>query len=730
MSFADRMNDSFDPDFATPADWARMYRACGLQVVPGRPPDAHKSWKVPLLGWTGFQEELVPDFTFERWYGEGGKYKSHGNMGLIMGRCSRNVLTLDLDIYKHKGAAEWWQGLLVLNTMGIEPTTCEQRTGGGGRQLLFQAPKGFEIPNSATDGGVDVRGQGGWVICPPSMHTSGQEYEWLPGRGPWECEIAEAPPWLLRAITELAGASAPRGPREHTASPTTGDINAFGGKVDGREEYMRDVVWAAVVDLAAECPIPPDPDTSEARLLNAYDAYRRNVRPRVPGQDADEALEREGRGLGAFREKWARAVGRWSDVLQAAQERPAKAAPEPSVDRTKQESRAIALRPAFPISTIEIPPRDWTIPGLLLRKHLSVLVAPPGSGKSLLTLQLAIAIAAGRAWGGWTIRKPAKVLVINAEDDLDEMRRRLFAAAERMGIDQSELAGRVLLADAPESIVIARADAKTKTVIRTPLLEQLVATIEENEIGVVIVDPFAETFEGDENSNSEIKWAGILWREVARRTGSSVLLVHHTKKYASGMAGDADASRGGGALIGTARILATLFAMTEEEAGTMGVEPERRHYYVRFDDAKANNSLITGQAKWFEKASVALNNGRGMIPGDEVGVLMPWAPPGLMEGVELATIWLVLDTIDRGLVDENGHPTGTYYTPSASSPERWAGRVVAKMLGCDEARAKKILNAWLAEPKVLDVFDYDDAKGRNRKGLRSVPENRPGRAIR
>src|SRR5262249_3925734 len=153
------------------------------------------------------------------------------------------------------------------------------------------------------------------------------------------------------------------------------------------------------------------------------------------------------------------------------------------------------------------------------------------------TLQLAIAAALGMNWGGWTFRKAVKVLIINAEDDIDEMRRRLVAAARVMGVAQEQLEGRIFLAENPESIVIAKTDFRTKTVTRTPLLEQMIKTINDNDIGVTFVDPFAETFEGDENSNSEVKWAGILWREVARRTNSAMMLVHHTRKYAHDMAG-------------------------------------------------------------------------------------------------------------------------------------------------------------------------------------------------
>ena len=90
-----------------------------------------------------------------------------------------------------------------------------------------------------------------------------------------------------------------------------------------------------------------------------------------------------------------------------------------------------------------------------------MLVAPPSSGKSLLTLQMAIAIALGMNWGGWRVRGPEKVLVINAEDDYDEMCRRLCAAARDMGVDQSQLVDRIFLADAPESIVIAKMDQRT-----------------------------------------------------------------------------------------------------------------------------------------------------------------------------------------------------------------------------------------------------------------------------
>jgi hypothetical protein len=266
--------------------------------------------------------------------------------------------------------------------------------------------------------------------------------------------------------------------------------------------------------------------------------------------------------------------------------------------------QTIKLLYPFPIVGHELPLRPVLVPGLLLRKQVTLLVAPPGIGKSLLSLQISMLCGAGLPeWGGWKPRGKYRILIINSEEDDDEQRRRLYAAAEKMGIDQSLLDG-IALAAQPDTIVIAKADSRTKTVTRAPMMDSIIKTILEGKFDIVIVDPFAETFIGDENSNSELKWAAVLWREVARVTNTAVFLVHHARKYASDMAGDMDAARGGGALAGVARTVCTLFGMTKDDAAKMGITDDtKRARLLRFDDAKANLSLISHVARWFEKTS-------------------------------------------------------------------------------------------------------------------------------
>jgi hypothetical protein len=362
---------NFDPDFAAPADWAAMYRAAGLQVVPSHLPSQSVNWKRPALAdWKSLQEELVPDATFERWYSAQGEHFRRPNMGLLSGRASGNVFVIDLDEYKTPQALAWWHGVLAEHNNGMEPETCQQVTGGGGRQLFYRAPSGWQTPTNKTPIGVDVRGQGGFAVLPPSLHISGASYAWKPGCAPWEVDIADAPDWLLQAVNELVerfGGDANRttetGPVTRTDSPAE-DFDAFGARIDNRDHYMRDLIWAAIVNWYRECPIPPSETESQQRMREAYAVYERKVKSRLDGDDSLSAkLEREGRGATLFTEKWHRAMSKWSgDIAQAASRPLAK---DEWLDATKPQADpgGASARGRFVFEKIgdlrKLPPAQW-----------------------------------------------------------------------------------------------------------------------------------------------------------------------------------------------------------------------------------------------------------------------------------------------------------------------------------------------------------------------------------
>ncbi|MBM3555581.1 MAG: hypothetical protein FJX47_08515 [Alphaproteobacteria bacterium] len=291
--------------------------------------------------------------------------------------------------------------------------------------------------------------------------------------------------------------------------------------------------------------------------------------------------------------------------------------------RVEEVSAVVPLQPAFldSLNLAMLPRRRWLLGRSLLRGHLTLLVAPPGVGKSTHGIARAVAVATGRDITGEAVHEQTRTWVYNTEDDADELKRRLGAVLQHWSIPFAEVKGRVALnSGADRPLLFARAD-RNGMAIRLPDVDACIARIREHGIGLFIGDPFVETHELNENSNEQIKAVAVMFREVARAANCAVLLVHHTAKppqgASDGHAGNMNTARGASALVGVARVVQTLFAMSEKDAERHGVAKEERHRYLRLDDAKANLGLTSPEARWFRKAGVELPN------GDEVGVLIP-----------------------------------------------------------------------------------------------------------
>jgi hypothetical protein len=125
------------------------------------------------------------------------------NIGLATGEGS-GVWVLDID--GEEGEATLRQ---LEAAHGALPPTVEAITGKG-RHLYFRWPTGYDIRNKQDNPvmpGIDVRGNGGYVLAPPSIHPSGRAYCWSVDSAD---EFADAPDWLIVLVTSRvhpAGAS-------------------------------------------------------------------------------------------------------------------------------------------------------------------------------------------------------------------------------------------------------------------------------------------------------------------------------------------------------------------------------------------------------------------------------------------------------------------------------------------------------------------------------------------
>jgi hypothetical protein len=127
------------------------------------------------------------------------------NIAIATGALS-GLVVLDVDSYK--GGADSLRALE--QCYGPLPETVQQLTGGGGAHYLFAHP-GSHIGNSTdkVGGGIDIRGDGGYIIAPPSLHKSGTRYSWEASSEPDETALASMPDWLLALCQETTGRTAP-----------------------------------------------------------------------------------------------------------------------------------------------------------------------------------------------------------------------------------------------------------------------------------------------------------------------------------------------------------------------------------------------------------------------------------------------------------------------------------------------------------------------------------------
>ncbi len=102
--------------------------------------------------------------------------RPQANIGMATGRRS-GVVVVDVDL--DKGGFETLAALIHHHEEW--PITPAVKTGGGGLHFFFCYPEGAKIRNDAgkkLGPGLDVRGEGGYVLLPPSTHATRRVYEW------------------------------------------------------------------------------------------------------------------------------------------------------------------------------------------------------------------------------------------------------------------------------------------------------------------------------------------------------------------------------------------------------------------------------------------------------------------------------------------------------------------------------------------------------------------------
>ncbi len=145
--------------------------------------------KVPLVKWKDYQSMVPTEEEVIGWFTQW----PDASIGVVTGAIS-GVVVFDLDSQKAFDYAQ---------AQGGFPETVRVKTGKG-EHVWVKYPGFFIKPDVNKKLDMDIRGDGGFVVAPPSYHGSGNQYEWIEGHALGDIELAPCLPWMIQYLKDNA----------------------------------------------------------------------------------------------------------------------------------------------------------------------------------------------------------------------------------------------------------------------------------------------------------------------------------------------------------------------------------------------------------------------------------------------------------------------------------------------------------------------------------------------
>ncbi|MCJ2082768.1 AAA family ATPase [Methylobacterium sp. J-090] len=244
-----------------------------------------------------------------------------------------------------------------------------------------------------------------------------------------------------------------------------------------------------------------------------------------------------------------------------------------------------------------IPVREFHVPGLIPARTVTMIGGDGGVGKSLLAKQLACSTALGCEWIGHQV-EPGRALYLSAEDDLDEVHRRLADIVRGYGCELRDLSDLRIAPLAGEDAVLAAPAGRTNILTATPLWQALETMVADFRPRLVVLDTLADLFGGQENERIQARQFIGLLRGLAIKQDTTIVLLAHPSQ--SGMASGSGTS---GSTSWNNSVRSRLYlerALLADERGRMAIEadPDLRILSTK----KANYANVGGQfrVRWRE----------------------------------------------------------------------------------------------------------------------------------
>jgi hypothetical protein len=533
-----------EPDGRTMLEHALEYLALGYPIFPVCSPlmGSHRHMiegklrectpdrrgKNPMAPWKSCQTELPSAAQVRAWWGQW----PNANIGMATGALS-GVVVLDCD----NGEAS----RVALEKGGLEKAPAVWTGTPGGLHLWIEHP-GYPVKNFVREiAGTDFRGDGGYVLLPPSRHHKGATYRWN------EHTLGKAPPpvpsWLEPSLNGRSGSAGGDG---NQGAPLDLDailvgigegarndtLYRYAGKLRG-DDVPQAYAEQLIRQAARLCKPPYDEDAAVDMIRRAYREYEPNVE--LPDFDISDLDDGPLRVPGT------------------------EAAP----------IEAVALKPFLrPISELlalpEVPP-DWMVENLFTVGSSGWVGAEPKVGKSWTVLELIYALTTGTPFlGKFAVRQPRKVIYIQEEDSLQRVLRRFKQLLRGTP-------GRI----PPHDDYLRWSIGVGFKLDSATWMAMLRAELDLFRADVVFLDVFNRLHLKNENDQAEMSAILDQLIVLTREFGCSFIVVHHNRKPQQGNEARPNQSlRGSGVLAGWSEC--SLYLRKGKQKGAFIVVPESK----------------------------------------------------------------------------------------------------------------------------------------------------------
>lgn len=432
------------------------YVELGWSVVPliGKQP--------PLgLQWGAYRQNKATKDDVQNWF------KTYGDkltgVGLITGYVE-SVCVLDLEAEEDP-------------TRFDLPDTVRARSGGGGWHYYFKIPDDLDESELPT---IDLRKHGiigelradkTYTTMPPSIHPSGNQYEWikpldiddLAPLPQWLMELSEKEKWEPKDWGEIME-GATKGSRHSTTVSVAGKfLHNF------RQEEWDTIVLPSLLSWNRSKNDPPLPEQEVMSIYKSLASKELGNRKEKPDKE----------------DKW-------------------------HANDTPRKPRALLTVSAI-LGMPESERPEFLVNMLIPEKGITALSGHPGCGKSWFMLHMAHCVATGERFLGQLQTKQGNVLIVDEESGVWEMQRRMK------------------LLGYPEDLPVYFYCQSGFKIDKDNDLDELLHTVLDNNIKLVVIDPFVAIHSKVENSAEE---AQAVMEKLQRfnEVGASVLFIHHHRK--------------------------------------------------------------------------------------------------------------------------------------------------------------------------------------------------------